>query len=52
MHGPRLCQSGAVSELDEVRAEVSARRDEVAQLRAETADTRALAAMADRDAAG
>ncbi|MDQ1248265.1 MAG: hypothetical protein QG597_2637 [Actinomycetota bacterium] len=41
-----------VSELEEVRAEVSALRDEVAHLRAETADTRVLAAMADRDAAG
>jgi hypothetical protein len=37
--------------MEEIRAEVTALRAEVAQLRDEAADTRALAAMADRDAA-
>lgn len=56
-----VCHPGEVSELDEVRAELAALRadvdeltglrEEVARLRSETADTRALAAMADRDAA-
>jgi len=46
-----LCHPERVSELDEVRAEVSVLREEVAALRAETADTRVLAALADRDAA-
>jgi cell division protein FtsB len=47
-----MCDPDSVSELDEIRAEVAELRAEVAQLRDEAADTRALAAMADRDAAG
>ena len=47
-----VCHPRSVSELEEIRAEVAALRAEVSQLRDEAADTRALAAMADRDAAG
>lgn len=49
--GPYVALDG-VSELEDVRAEVAALREEVARLRDEAADIRALAAMADRDAAG